>query len=37
MTVHNSSDALTAEMMTIGAAAREAARAMREAGDADKT
>jgi glutamate-5-semialdehyde dehydrogenase len=35
MTVHNSTDAqignLTAEMMTIGAAARDAARAMREA------
>ena len=41
MTVHNSSDAqlanLTAEMMTIGAAAREAARAMREASDETKT
>ena len=37
MTVHNTTDALTAEMMTIGAAAREAARAMREAGDQDKT
>jgi glutamate-5-semialdehyde dehydrogenase len=37
MTVHNSSDALTAEMMTIGAAARDAARAMREAGDETKT
>jgi glutamate-5-semialdehyde dehydrogenase len=37
MTVHNSTDALAAEMMTIGAAAREAARAMREAGDAAKT
>jgi glutamate-5-semialdehyde dehydrogenase len=37
MTVHNSNDALAAEMMTIGAAAREAARAMREAGDATKT
>jgi len=41
MTVHNSSDAqrdhLTAEMLTIGAAAREAARAMREASDQAKT
>jgi glutamate-5-semialdehyde dehydrogenase len=37
MTVHNSTDALTAEMLTIGAAAREAARAMREAGSDAKT
>ena len=37
MTVHNSSDALAAEMMAIGAAAREAARAMREADDEAKT
>jgi glutamate-5-semialdehyde dehydrogenase len=42
MTVHNSTDArisgdLAAEMMTIGAAARDAARAMREAGDEAKT
>src|SRR5262245_22247794 len=37
MTVHNSSDALTAEMLTVGAAAREAARAMREASDEAKT
>jgi glutamate-5-semialdehyde dehydrogenase len=42
MTVHNSTDAqisgsLAAEMMTIGAAARDAARAMREASDAAKT
>jgi glutamate-5-semialdehyde dehydrogenase len=41
MTVHNSTDAqlasLTAEMMTIGAAARDAARAMREASDETKT
>jgi glutamate-5-semialdehyde dehydrogenase len=37
MTVHNTSDALAAEMMAIGAAAREAARAMREAGDEAKT
>ena len=37
MTVHNSSDALAAEMMAIGAAAREAARAMREASDEAKT
>jgi hypothetical protein len=34
MTVHNSSEALAAEMMAIGAAARDAARAMREASDA---
>ncbi|HET7086827.1 MAG TPA: glutamate-5-semialdehyde dehydrogenase [Rhizomicrobium sp.] len=37
MTVHNTSDALAAEMMTIGANAREAARAMREASDEAKT
>ena len=37
MTVHNSTDALAAEMMTIGAAAREAARAMREASAETKT
>jgi glutamate-5-semialdehyde dehydrogenase len=37
MTVHNSTDALTAEMLTIGAAARDAARAMREASDEAKT
>ncbi|HEY2010322.1 MAG TPA: glutamate-5-semialdehyde dehydrogenase [Rhizomicrobium sp.] len=41
MTVHNSTDAqlanLTAEMVIIGAAAREAARAMREASDETKT
>ena len=41
MTVHNSGDAqlghLTAEMMNIGAAARGAARAMREASDETKT
>jgi glutamate-5-semialdehyde dehydrogenase len=41
MTVHNSGDAqlagLTAEMMTIGAAARDAARAMREASAEVKT
>ena len=42
MTVHNSTDArmtrdLAAEMMTIGAAARDAARAMREASDETKT
>ena len=37
MTVHNSSDALAAEMMTIGAAARDASRAMREASDDTKT
>ena len=37
MTVHNTSDALAAEMVAIGAAAREAARAMREASDEAKT
>jgi len=37
MTVHNSSDALAAEMLAIGAAARDAARAMREASDDAKT
>jgi glutamate-5-semialdehyde dehydrogenase len=37
MTVHNSADALAAEMMTIGAAARDAARSMREASDEAKT
>src|SRR6478735_7966420 len=37
MTVHNTSDALAAEMMAIGTAAREAARAMREASDEAKT
>ena len=37
MTVHNSADALAAEMMSIGAAAREAARAMREASGETKT
>ncbi len=37
MTVHNSTDALAAEMLTIGAAARTAARAMREASDEAKT
>jgi glutamate-5-semialdehyde dehydrogenase len=37
MTVHNSTDALAAEMMNIGAAARDAARAMREADDETKT
>ncbi|HEX4637143.1 MAG TPA: glutamate-5-semialdehyde dehydrogenase [Rhizomicrobium sp.] len=42
MTVHSSTDAsisgnLAAEMLTIGAAARDAARAMREADDAAKT
>ena len=37
MTVHNSADALAAEMMNIGAAAREAARAMREASGETKT
>ena len=37
MTVHNSSDALAAEMIAIGVAARDAARAMREASDEAKT
>jgi glutamate-5-semialdehyde dehydrogenase len=37
MTLHDKSDALTAEMMALGAAAREAARAVREADDATKT
>ncbi len=37
MTVHNSGDALAAEMLAIGAAAREAARPMREASDEAKT
>jgi len=37
MTVHNSADALAAEMMAVGAAARDAARAMREAGSDAKT
>src|SRR5579859_1858460 len=37
MTVHNSTDALAAEMLAVGAAARDAARAMREASDDAKT
>ena len=37
MTLHDKTDALTAEMMAVGAAAREAARAVREADDATKT
>ena len=37
MTVHDKNDALAAEMMALGQAAREAARAMREADDATKT
>ena len=37
MTVHNATDALAAEMMAVGAAARDAARAMREAGGDAKT
>jgi glutamate-5-semialdehyde dehydrogenase len=37
MTLHNSSSALTAEMLTVGAAARRAARAMREASSEQKT
>ena len=36
MTVHNSTDALAAEMLALGAAARDAARAMREASDETK-
>jgi glutamate-5-semialdehyde dehydrogenase len=37
MTLHDKTDALAVEMMAIGSAAREASRAMREAGDAVKT
>jgi len=37
MTLHDKTDALAGEMMAIGAAAREAARAVREADDATKT
>jgi glutamate-5-semialdehyde dehydrogenase len=37
MTVHDKSDALTAEMMALGQAARDAARAVREADDTTKT
>ncbi len=37
MTLHDKNDALTAEMMAIGAAARDAARAVREADNATKT
>jgi glutamate-5-semialdehyde dehydrogenase len=37
MTLHDKNDALAAEMVAIGAAARDAARAVREAGDATKT
>jgi glutamate-5-semialdehyde dehydrogenase len=37
MTLHDKTDALTAEMIAIGAAARDAARAVREADDATKT
>jgi len=37
MTIHNSADALSAEMLAIGANARDAARAMREASDEAKT
>ena len=37
MTLHDKSDALTAEMMALGQSAREAARAVREADDATKT
>src|SRR5262249_1598725 len=37
MTLHDKSDALNAERMATGAAAREAARATREADDATKT
>jgi len=37
MTLHDKTDALTADMIAIGAAARDAARAVREADDATKT
>jgi len=37
MTLHDKTDALAGEMMAIGAAAREAARAVREADDATET
>ena len=37
MTLHDKNDALTAEMMAIGSAARDAARAVREADDVAKT
>ena len=37
MTLHDKTDALTAEMMAIGSAAREAARVLREASDDIKT
>jgi glutamate-5-semialdehyde dehydrogenase len=37
MTLHDKNDALTAEMMAVGQAAREAARPLREADDATKT
>ena len=37
MTLHDKHDALTAEMMAIGTAARQAARALREADDTIKT
>jgi glutamate-5-semialdehyde dehydrogenase len=37
MTVHSTDTALTAEMLALGDAARQAARAMREADDATKT
>ena len=37
MTLHDKTDALTADMIAIGAAARDAARAVREASDAIKT
>ncbi|MBN9553633.1 MAG: glutamate-5-semialdehyde dehydrogenase [Alphaproteobacteria bacterium] len=37
MTLHDKNDALAAEMMAVGAAARDAARAVREADDATKT
>lgn len=36
MTLHDKNDALTAEMMAVGASARDAARAVREADDATK-
>ncbi|MBN9546887.1 MAG: glutamate-5-semialdehyde dehydrogenase [Alphaproteobacteria bacterium] len=37
MTLHDKTDALTADMIAIGSAARDAARAVREADDATKT
>ena len=37
MTLHDKNDALAAEMMAVGQAARDAARPLREANDATKT